>query len=144
VSRGRTPFTVGDVQPYGTPNGRLKPPASLGEKERKVFLDLVSTTPSTQFLPADMPLLCRWCELTVLAEQAFGEFTAVGVVQDGKESPWVSVYERAVRGLTMVGRQLRLGPGQRMFKAPKKVAASLSYYDRLKLEEGDDDVATSN
>jgi hypothetical protein len=80
-----------DVTLYGTGSARLRPPATLGEPERRAFLDLVTTTPAEQFQPSDMPLLIRWAELTVMCEQARGELAVQGmVVTDDKGKASVS------------------------------------------------------
>jgi hypothetical protein len=41
---------------------------------------------------SDLPLICRWAEITVMAEQAAGELAAQGMVTaDGKVSPWFAI-----------------------------------------------------
>jgi len=57
---GRQPYDTTDVTFYGAGNGRLRPPATLGEAEKRAFVDLVTTTPAGQFTAADLPLLCAW------------------------------------------------------------------------------------
>jgi hypothetical protein len=136
---GRKPFATYDVQPFGAWE-RLKPPASLGEPEKRAFFDLISRVPAGQFQECDLPLLCRWAELTVMAETAAGKLAVAGMVTtDGKVSPWFSVHERATKGLTLLALRLRLGPQSRASKAPKTLAGELSYYDRRALEDGRDD-----
>jgi hypothetical protein len=136
---GRKPFATYDVQPFGEWE-RLKPPAGLGELEKKAFFDLISSVPSGQFQQSDLPLICRWAELTVLAEQAAGELAAAGpVTADGRVSPWFSVHERATKSLVALALRLRLGPQSRANKAPKVLVGELSYYDRMRLEQDDDD-----
>jgi len=93
AATGRRPYDSTDVNLYGTGSARLRPPASLGEPEKRAFLDLVTTTPAGQFQPSDLPLLIRWAELTVMCEQARGELAVQGmVVTDDKGkasvSPW--------------------------------------------------------
>jgi hypothetical protein len=84
---GRNPYETTDVTPYhGDWTRRLRPPESLGARERAVFLDLVTSTDPRQFRASDLPLLCRYAELVVLAEQAAGELAACGVVIEGKPS----------------------------------------------------------
>jgi hypothetical protein len=139
VGSGRKPFTTYDVQPFGAWD-RLKPPASLGKPERRAFFDLISRVPAGQFCEADLPLICRWAELTVMAEQAAGELAAQGMVTaDGKVSPWFSIHQQATKGLTLLALRLRLGPQSRASKAPKTLVGELSYYDRRALEDGLDD-----
>jgi hypothetical protein len=116
------------------------PPASLQGPERQAFLDVVLSCPAAQFRPADLPLLCRWAELTVMCEVAAAEMAAQGMVTaDGKVSSWFSIYERSTKALAGLALRLRLGPQSRAFKAPKKDAGPASFYDRMTLLEGDDD-----
>jgi hypothetical protein len=136
---GRKSFVTYDVQPFGAAWDRLKPPASLGKPEKQAFFDLISRVPAGQFLEADLPLLCRWAELTVMAETAAGVLTAQGMVADGRVSPWFAIHERATKGLTLLALRLRLGPQSRASKAPKTLPGELSYYDRRALEDGRDD-----
>jgi hypothetical protein len=137
---GRQPYDTTDVALYGARNGRLRPPATLGEPEKRAFLDLVTTTPAGQFRASDLPLLCRWAELTVMCEQARGELAVQGMVTaDGKPSPWFSIYQQAVKALSGLCLRLRLGPQSRAFKAPKKTAGRVSYFERMELEGWRDD-----
>jgi hypothetical protein len=132
---GRKPYDTTDVALYGTGSARLRPPASLGEPEKRAFLDLVTTVPAGQFRPSDLPLLCRWAELTVMAETAAGELAVSSMVTaDGKVSPWFTIHQQATKALGGLALRLRLGPQSRAFKAPKKTAEPLSYYDRMTLE----------
>jgi hypothetical protein len=127
-----------DVAPFGTPDERLKPPPGLGDREKGAFVDLISRVPAGQFRESDLPLVCRWAELTVLAERAAAEMAAGSLVTDtGKVSPWVTIHEKAVKGLTLLALRLRLGPQSRADKAPKTLpAGSMSYYERVALMEG--------
>jgi phage terminase small subunit len=135
---GRKPFATYDLTPFGFPDERLRPPASLGELEKRAFLDLIARVPAGQFRESDLSLVCRWCELTVVAERAGAELSAGNLVtDDGKVSPWVNIHEKAVKGLTSLALRLRLGPQSRADKAPKTLpTASMSYYDRMSFEEG--------
>src|SRR5262249_19131437 len=135
---GRQPHETLDVVPYGLDHRRLRPPDSLGEPERRAFADLVLSCPVAQFQAADLPLLCRWAELTVMAETAAGELTAGGMVtRDGKISPWFAIHERATKGLVALALRLRLAPQSRAKKAPKVKPGPVSYYDRMRVLEGE-------
>jgi len=137
---GRKPYETTDVAPLGLANRHLRPPTSLGEPEKRAFLDLVTTTPAGQFQPSDLPLLCRWAELTVMCEQARGELAAQGMVtSNGKVSPWFSIHAQATKGLSGLALRLRLGPQSRASKAPKKIAGPVSYFERMELEGVRDD-----
>jgi hypothetical protein len=141
---GRKPYATYDVQPFGAWE-RLKPPASLGKPERRAFFDLISRVPAGQFCEADLPLLCRWAELTVMGEQAAGELAAGGMVTpDGKVSPWFSIHQQATKSLALLALRLRLGPQSRASKAPKTLVGELSYYDRRALEDTHDDDDEAN
>jgi Phage terminase, small subunit len=141
---GRQPYDTTDVTPYGSGSGRLRPPASLGEPERRAFIDLVTTVPAGQFIASDLPLLIRWAELTVMCEQARGELAVQGmVVTDDKGkasvSPWFTIHAQATKALTGLALRLRLGPQSRASKAPKKTAGRVSYFERMELEGWRDD-----
>jgi phage terminase small subunit len=129
---GRRSYTTIDAVQFGTPSS-----PSLGPAERLAFLDLVSRTPITQFEPSDLPLILRWCELCVMAEQAAAHLAAEGAVVNGKQNPWFAVHQQATKGLLGLSLRLRLAPQSRAFKAPKTRAAAMSFYDRTRLE-GDD------
>ena len=142
---GRKPFETTDVVPFGAGNERLRPPPSLGKPEKQAFLDLVTTTDPKQFRPSDLPLLCRWAELTVMAEQAAGELQAGGMVTaDGRVSPWFTIHQQATKSLTGLALRLRLGPQSRTPKAPKTKPGAVSYYDRMTLEGVSRDATETN
>ena len=139
MAGGRRPFAQIDISSYSE---RLKPPAHLGEAERAVFIDLVSSCPQAQFQQSDTPLLARWCELEIMAQTATDELRDGGMVINGKEgpkqSPWVAIHALAVKGQTALALRLRLGPQSRANKAPKSLPAKMSYYEKMRLLEGDD------
>lgn len=139
---GRRPFTTVDVVPSW--EQRLAPPESLGPLERKAFVHLVSACPLAQFTAADLPLLCRWAELEVMAQRAAVELQQAMIMTDGKVSPWFSIHATATKAQTALALRLRLGPQSRLQKAPKTQAAPLSGYERLALlDVGDDDEAAN-
>jgi phage terminase small subunit len=144
AATGRRPYESTDVTLYGSGSACLRPPASLGEPEKRAFLDLVTTTPAGQFRASDLPLLCRWAELTVMCEQARGELAVQGmVVTDDKGkasvSPWFKIHAQATKALTGLALRLRLGPQSRASKAPKKTTKPVSYFERMELEGVRDD-----
>jgi len=140
--KGRSPYATYDVHSFDTPTPRIRPPNSLSELEKQVFRALVSACPADQFRKSDVGLLCRWCELSVMAEQAAFEMTHNGrVTSDGKVSPWLSIYMQAVKNLNGLALRLRLGPQSRASKAPKSLPRELSYYEEMQLAESDDDDA---
>jgi phage terminase small subunit len=136
--KGRSPYATYDVHSFDTPNPRIRPPDSLSELEKRVFRALVSACPADQFRKSDIGLLCRWCELSVMAEQAAFEMTTHGrVTPDGRPSPWLSVYMQATKQLNGLALRLRISPQARMNKAPKTLPQEPSYYDLM--EDDDDD-----
>jgi len=136
---GRRPFTTTDVMPsWYDAAPRLRPPEHLGEAERQAFIDLTSSVPAAQFTSADLPLICRWCELEAQAQTAARELREHGMVAKDKLSPWLSVHSQAVKGQAILALRLRLGPQSRASKAPKTMPSRTSYYDRMLLEESDE------
>jgi phage terminase small subunit len=142
-AKGRQPYATYDVHSFDTPNPRIRPPDSLSELEKRVFRALVSACPADQFRRSDVGLLCRWCELSVMAEQAAFEMTTHGrVTSDGKSpSPWLSVYMQATKQLNGLALRLRLGPQSRVNKAPKTLPQEPSYYDLMEDDDDDGDSA---
>ena len=107
----------------GKPN-RLQPPESLSEAESKVFIDLVTACEPQHFRPADLPLLVRYVEACVLADQA-AEQLRLGAVIEGKPSPWVTIQEKAVRAMVALSMRLRLSPQSRI--DPKTLGRQQGY-----------------
>jgi hypothetical protein len=70
-----------DVEP-----ARPSPPATLSEPERELFSSIVGGCDAEHFRQTDLPLLSRYCEAAVLAEQAALELRN-GAVLNGKPSP---------------------------------------------------------
>jgi len=137
---GRKPYVTHDVTPFDAPDERLRPPDSLGPAEKRVFWSLITQVPATQFQPADLPLICRWCELTVLGDRAAAEMATGNLVENGLPSPWIAIHERATKQLIALALRLRLGPQSRADKAPKtQPAGTLSYYEQMTLEGDDGD-----
>jgi phage terminase small subunit len=136
---GRSSFATFDTSAYGVGSSRLKPPPSLPEPEKQVFLNLISACPSSQFTASDVPLLLRFCELVVLAERAAeGLRSEPLVTADGKVSPWATLHASATKGMVHLSLRLKLSPQARSQRAPKTLAGSLSYYERQDLLSDDD------
>jgi phage terminase small subunit len=136
---GRRPFIATDVVPFGAGPRRLRPPDGLSEAAKAVFIDTVTTCPSDQFQPSDIPLLARWCELTAMCEAANVELLASGMLaRDGKPSPWLRIYLDCTKAVTGLALRLRLGPQSRAQKAPRRQVGPVSYYDQMQLEADDD------
>ena len=137
MGTGRKPFTTHDVTPFDITDERLKPSEQLGQAEKRAFWSLVTQAPAGQFRETDRPLINRWCELTVLGDRAAAEMATNDLVTpDGRPSPWISIHERAVKGLVALSLRLRLSPQSRMDKSPKTQAVKdLSYYERMAAED---------
>jgi len=101
----------------------------------------VTSCDPRHFRPADLPLMARYCEAVVLAEQAAGELAACGVVIDGKASAWFGVHQSACKTVSVLALRLRLGPQARQPRAHKTSTGPVSYYERLELEGTRDDEA---
>jgi hypothetical protein len=136
---GRKPYETSEVVPFGVERRRLQPPDCLGELQRRAFLDLVTSCPASQFRKSDVSLLCRWSELTVMAETAAFHLGADGMVTaDGKVSPWFTIHRDGTRELRALSQRLQIGPRGRTPKAPKTKAGAVSYYETMALEGFDD------
>jgi hypothetical protein len=114
---------------------RLRPPDSLPDDARRAFVDLIGSLPAAHFKAADLPLVCRWCELVALAERAAFELGQCTVTPDGKLSPWFTVHQSTTKSLNALALRLRLGPQSRALKQSKKEPAPLSVYDRMRMEK---------
>ena len=139
VGTGRKPYSSVEITGYAGATRRLTPPAHLGELQRQAFISLVSDCPASQFKRGDVGLLCRWAELTVMAEQAAFELQQGGMVVDGKPSPWFAIYRDVARELRQLSQRLHLGPRSRSLKAARTQTGPLSYYETMKLEGHEDD-----
>jgi phage terminase small subunit len=140
---GRKPYETTEVVPFGVESRRLRPPDCLGELQKRAFLDLVCSVPAGQFRKCDLSLLCRWAELTIMAEEAAFQLQQGGMVVEGKEgpkvSPWFAIHRDTTRELRSLSQRLQIGPRGRTWKAPKTKPGTISYYDRMRLEGELDD-----
>jgi phage terminase small subunit len=129
--RSTASLTMMALAPRAT---RLRPPASLSEPARKVFIGIVSTSSSTHFAPSDLPLLTTYCEACALAERATAELSRAPV---DKHSKALITFEKATRVMTALSLRLRLSPQSRT-PTSAKPAPTTSYYEELRLENDDD------
>lgn len=113
IQRGRKSAIASSVISKDWKQTQLQPPTTLSDVERKVFVDLVAACASDHFRSSDLPLLARYCEATVLAEQAARELRG-GAVVDGRPSAWVTVQEKTIRALVALSMRLRLSPQSRI------------------------------
>jgi hypothetical protein len=124
-----------EIAPYATPSpiARLKPPATMSEAARKLFLDLVLGSREDHFRASDLPLLVRYCEANAMAERAETEMAREPVIK-GKASPWVGIHGQMTKAASALAMRLRLSPQARAPNNPTKPVRELSYYDRVDLE----------
>jgi hypothetical protein len=134
---GRNAFVATDLVRYGEP-GRLSPPTSLGEAEKRAFLDLVMSCPSGQFQGCDLPLLCAWAETVVLRERMATRMAVEGELDEkGRPSGAFTIHKEATKTLNALALRLRISPQSRMQRQPKREMRSISYYERMDLEADD-------
>jgi phage terminase small subunit len=117
---------------------RMKPPASLSQPERKVFVDLVATTDAEHFQASDLPLLASYSRAVAMDEMAARELQEHGAVINGRPSPWIIIQEKAQRSVVALAMRLRLSPQSRKQYATAP-AKPMSYYQRVAAGLEDDD-----
>ena len=123
-SRGRISAAAMSMIGVGGEQARPLPPAGLSEPERELFSSIVDGCDAEHFRQTDLPLLSRYCEAAVLAEQAALELRN-GAVLNGKPSPWIVIQEKCVRAMVSLSMRLRLSPQSRL--DPKTLARQLPH-----------------
>jgi hypothetical protein len=118
---GRNSFVATDLVRHGEP-GRLSPPASLGEAEKRAFVDLVMGCPAGQFQACDSPLLSAWAETVALRERMATRMSVEGELDEkGKPSGAFTIHKEATKTLNALsepasahaaGAQARAASGQ--------------------------------
>ena len=126
------------VPPVDGRPSRLRPPTSLSEAERKVFVDTVAACKPEHFRASDLPLLKRYAEIVVLSDHAADKLRVD--VANGLPSDWLGAQERLIKILVTLGRQLRLSPMARQPNNPTRPTGNIgdngiSAYERMRLEE---------
>ena len=111
--RGRKSAAALSVIALDGKSARLSPPAPLSEPERELFVAIVAGSDAGHFRQTDLPLLSRYCEAAVLAEQAALALRN-GAVVGGKPSPWIIIQEKCVRAMVSLSMRLRLSPQSRI------------------------------
>ncbi len=101
-----------EITPASPRSNRLRPPPTLSEPERNLFVAIVGNCSHDHFRASDLPLLSRYCEASVLAERAAQQLRDAPVI-NGKPSPWLAVREKATRELVALSMRLRLSPQAR-------------------------------
>ena len=124
MKRGRTSAAELSVIGVDGQSARPSPPATLSVQERELFSSIVGGCDVEHFRQTDLPLLSRYCEAAVLAEQAALELRN-GAVVNGKSSPWIVIQEKCVRAMVSLSMRLRLSPQSRI--DPKTLARQLPH-----------------
>jgi phage terminase small subunit len=93
---------------------RLVAPKMLGAEEKALFKGLIEWTDPKHFRRSDLPLLCSYCEASVLASRAAKELREGGPVINGRPSPWLAVLDKAHRAQVALSQRLRLSPQSRL------------------------------
>ena len=122
--RGRMSAAAMSMMGVDGKQARPSPPAGLSEPEREMFASIVAGCDANHFRQTDLPLLSRYCEAAILAEQAALELRN-GAVLNGKPSPWIVVQEKCVRAMVSLSMRLRLSPQSRI--DPKTLARQQPY-----------------
>ena len=86
----------------------MRPPASLSEAERIIWIHIITTSKPEHFQPGDESLLMRFCEVSAACAVAAGKFRRD--LAKGRPSPWLATQERLLKMLVVLCRQLRLSP----------------------------------
>jgi hypothetical protein len=130
MKRGRPSVAEQEVIPLFPRSKKLQPPPELSAKEAALFRDIVSNSPSGQFVSNDVGLLATYCQSTVAAREA---------AKNLDDPDALKVWDRACKIQCMTATKLRLTPSSRLNPTTlaRKIAAHRpSFYDQM---EQDDD-----
>jgi phage terminase small subunit len=106
--RGRTSAAALATVPIDGRSPLLRPPATLSDRERSIWVHVVTAVRPEHFKLGDEALLTRYCETVVLCDLT-GKRLAADIAE-GRPSPHLSVQERLLKMLVVLCRQLRLSP----------------------------------
>jgi hypothetical protein len=117
---------------------RIQPPEGLTQAERVAFAELVGDCPPEHFQRSDRPLLEQY------ARDIVGERAAFRRMQDldpatAEGAAWQTRWEKLAKATFNLSLRLRLSPQGRKQHPPKASNHPLSAYERMALEEADDD-----
>ena len=107
----------------------IRPPSTLSEPAKAVFLSLVMDCEPGHFKPADAGMLCQYCEAQAMAERAAAELQK-GEVPSVR---WLTVWEKSTKMMKDLALRLRLGPQSRRERA--RADRPLTWSDRFRLEQ---------
>jgi hypothetical protein len=88
----------------GAPN-RLRPPPTLTNAERSLFVEIVEACSPKHFVPSDLPLLVSFIQSTLLSRQA--------IKDAAEDTTALAVWEKATRMQATLATRLRLAPQAR-------------------------------
>jgi phage terminase small subunit len=115
---------------------RLAPYPGVTPEVRALWLELTAACAPDHFRASDRPLLEQYCQSVSLAREAYGHLREEGPVVNGRHNPWLIFFEKANRACVALSARLRLSPQHRTDpKTVGRAKASLSYYERMELEE---------
>jgi hypothetical protein len=126
----------------GRERALLRPPASLSEAERSIWVHVITAARPEHFRPGDEPLLMRFCEVSAACDHA-AEKLRTDLAKGRMPSPWLSTQERLLKMLVVLCRQLRLSPLARTPHKDGRPAAvdpygnghAVSAYERMALDD---------
>jgi hypothetical protein len=96
--RGRK--SVASLLLNGKP-AKLKPPASLRDDERSLFLDIVNNCPAEHFVQTDLPLLTSYAQACAMSHRTAGN------------ADMIAIWSAATRVQAALASKLRLAPSAR-------------------------------
>jgi phage terminase small subunit len=117
----------------------LRPPPDLTDDEKQIFVAIVAATDAKHFVASDLPLLASYCVAICQERTAHQHLRVEGYVLAGRPSPWITVQEKSYRQMASLSMRLRLSPQGRRQRAPVGTDRSLSAYERIELEERNDE-----
>ena len=107
----------------------IRPPSTLSEPAKAVFIALVADCEPGHFKSADAGMLCQYCEAQAMAERAAAELQK-GEVPSVR---WLAVWEKSTKMMKDLALRLRLGPQSRRERA--RADRPLTWSDRFRLEQ---------
>ena len=109
---------------------------------QEAFRRIVESVDAGHFAASDAPLVERYAEAVVLAEQAADALAREGpVTPEGKASAWIVIQEKAHRASVALAGKLRLAPHSRLSKerAAATTTPTTGALAALRYLEGADD-----
>ena len=89
----------------GRERALLRPPASLSEAERSIWVHVITAARPEHFRPGDEPLLMRFCEVSAACDHA-AEKLRTDLAKGRMPSSWLSTQERLLKMLVVLCRHI--------------------------------------